>query len=107
LSTRAGPTTTGPAGDATLRHRLDLHRDVAGAIVDPVRPTLGSWPDSVPPPEARLTTFIDERSADDQRVRVDANIILGVGGCAFYNFIHGSTRRLWCESQHREGFIHG
>ncbi len=84
------------------RDRLDRDRDVAGALADPVRPTLRPRPEPL-----QRRALVDERLADEQRVGVQPLVVLGVGDRAREHLVDLLARRLRRELQHRERLLRG
>ena len=78
-------------------HALHLDGDVAGALADPVRPALRPRPE---PLERRA--LVDVRLADEQRVRVEPLVVLGVRDRAGEHLVDRLARGLRCELEHRD-----
>src|SRR5690606_35609363 len=81
-------------------HALDLDGDVAGALADPKRAALGTRLETL-----QGRALVDVRGRDDQRRRVEAEVVLGVGRGAGHDLGDRLARGLRSELQDREGVL--
>jgi hypothetical protein len=80
--------------------RLDLDGDMAGALADPVGAALRARPEPL-----QRRALVDVGLADPERLRIEVEVVLGVGHRTLDHLGHRLARRLRRELEDGQGLL--